>query len=73
MELANFSNNLLDPASELLFLDHPRFYDTATPAHRRVAANPEIDRHLRQRPVTTPPYQVHRHFVRLVLLPSLPH
>jgi len=33
MELINTGNDLFDPISELLFLDHPGFYLTATPAH----------------------------------------
>jgi hypothetical protein len=36
MELINTADNRFDPISELLFLDHPGFYHTASPAHRRV-------------------------------------
>jgi hypothetical protein len=46
MELINTGNDLFDPISELFFLDHPGFYPAATPAHCRVAANPEILHHL---------------------------
>ena len=51
MELINTGNDLLDAIFELLFLHHPGFYPAATPAHRRVTANPEVFRHFRQRPV----------------------
>ena len=64
MELITTGNDLFDPISELLFLHHPGFYPTATPAHGRVTANPEMLRHLRQRPVATPLHQIHRYFAR---------
>ena len=73
MELTNTGNDFFDPISELLFLDHPGFYPAATPAHCGVTANPEVLRHLRQRPVATPLHQIHRYFARLCSLsPPLP-
>jgi hypothetical protein len=54
MELINTADNTFEPIPELLFLDHPGFYYTASPAHRRVLPTPKIFRYLRQRPVTTP-------------------
>jgi hypothetical protein len=62
MELINTSNDLFNPISELLFLDHPGFYHTVILADSGVTANPEIFCHLGQRPVTT---QLHRYIATL--------
>ena len=67
MELINTGNDLFDPISEPFFLHHPGFYPAATPTYCRVTANPEILRHLRQRPVATPLNQIQRYFARLIL------
>src|SRR5215469_15196330 len=54
MELTNTADNPFDPISELLFLDHSLLLSHGKSSSPSSTANPEIFRHLRQRPVTTP-------------------
>ena len=54
MELANTADNPFDPISELLFLDRSGLLSHGKSSSPLSTANPEIFRHLRQRPVTTP-------------------
>jgi len=41
MELTKTADNPFEPISKLLFLDHPGFYHTASPAHRRLLPTPK--------------------------------
>ena len=67
MELMNTSHDRVNSISEILLFYHASGYRTTTPTHGGVITDPEILRHLSQRPVATPLDQVQRYLARLIL------